>query len=460
MKLIKFILWPILLLCLAWTGAIFFGPSLIAGSASYFSEGKVILTRVKVSPKLVISASTVKFELPSESHGKNVRGNSRALMIDWKIRNGFELFVNIGPSTLEKHGTLSSAKVTLKPTSIFNWSEANLKIKFEQLEGPSFDLKQGSLSGELVNSFQDIKDVELVLPESRLLIEGTPLTATESNIKVDYYELKKLLNQQNLKVEYLSKNIKFSEGLFEISSVEGDMMLSNGAVVFNSLGTNAKLGKQGLQAETLSWTSRHLLSAGAFGGTWEFSFFDIVSKVPISKVAKYSGKLTFTNSRIEHRGRALISDLELKTDQYFLGQIKDAVLDVDIDSHSLPSRTDVDGNAMLSFNRIDDLSAKISIGLSFFASGLFNCFDFKCGVEAVNADYEVLASGASLSGNLKCEKTGCFGRPSRHVLQIDHTNRFFKALSNSGILNPLTIPIAYLAISGGQAVGDGHILNF
>ena len=69
---------------------------------------------------------------------------------------------------------------------------------------------------------------------------------------------------------------------------------------------------------------------------------------------------------------------------------------------------------------------------------------------------QVLSSPATL----KCEKTGCFGRPSRHVLQIDDTNRFFKALSNSGILSPLIIPIAYLAISGGQAVGDGHILNF
>ena len=224
-----------------------------------------------------------------------------------------------------------------------------MKIKFEQLEGPSFDFKRGSLSGELVNSFQDIKDVELVLPESHLLIEGRPFKATESNVKVNYYELKKLLSQQNSKVEYLSQNIKFSEGLFEISSVEGDMMLSNGAVVFNSLGTDAKLGKQGLQAETLSLSSSHLLSAGAFDGTWEFSFSEIVSKVPISKVAKYSGKLTLTTSGIEHRGRALISELELKTDEYFLGQIKDAVLDVAVNSHSAPSRTDVDGNANAEF---------------------------------------------------------------------------------------------------------------
>ena len=56
---------------------------------------------------------------------------------------------------------------------------------------------------------------------------------------------------------------------------------------------------------------------------------------------------------------------------------------------------------MLSFNGIDDLSAKISIGASFFASGLLNCFDLQCGVEAVDADYEVLASGAFLTGNFK-----------------------------------------------------------
>ena len=61
MKIVNFILWPVFLFCLLWLSAIFFGPVLVRNAISYFSEGRIELTRVEVTPMLKISADAVDF---------------------------------------------------------------------------------------------------------------------------------------------------------------------------------------------------------------------------------------------------------------------------------------------------------------------------------------------------------------------------------------------------------------
>jgi hypothetical protein len=152
--------------------------------------------------------------------------------------------------------------------------------------------------------------------------------------------------------------------------------------------------------------------------------------------------------------------MELKNDQYLIGNINTGILDISLTSRVFPSKLGVDGQAVLTLNGGGGFSVKVEIGSLITDGGHLNCFGQKCGLETFEADYHVAASGSSLTGNFKCEGDSCFERPSQFMLQTKNTNRFFQELSDAGILSPLALPMAYFAISNGEVVGNGHMLNF
>ena len=460
MKTVKIILWPILLFCLIWAGAIIFGPTLIISATAYFSEGKVNLTRVKVSPNLKFNAAVVDFVIPNEFGGKEFSGISRALSIGWEIKNGFKLIGSVGPSRLEKYGTLSSVNFTVEPSSIFDWRDLSVNLEFKQLAGSSFNFFQGTLSGKIINSFQDIKDVELTSPKIHGEVGGVFIEASEAIILVNNYQINQTLNQQISEITYSVKQILVPSDSFEGSLIYGDVRLENGKVIFNLLANEPQFTRQELKAKSLTISSRSSFLIEDFESRWDFSISEVESKSPAIQVEKYSGYVTLKPSEISHVGRAIISALEMKNNQYFFGKIENGVFDVALTGRVFPSRIDLEGQGVLNLETEGLFSADVSIETSISEVDMLTCLNRNCQINELEANYLILVQDASLSGELKCELANCFNRPSRHILQTDNTNKFFIGISDTGILSPLALPIAFMAISSGKALGDGHVLKF
>lgn len=460
MKALKFILWPTLLFCLVWIGAIFFGPSLISSATTYLSKGRVNLTRVDVSPKLKISVALVDFALPLKGQGVGLDGVARAITIDWRFKNGFEIFGNIGPLSLKERGTISSGNFTLTPTSMSDWSDLTVQLDLDKLVGPNFELEQVEFAGKFYKSLQHLRDAELVISKIRGDLIGASFEAVSLRFMADHYQIARPLSQQNLQMAYSLQSLALPSNTFRSSLIEGDVKLLDGEVVFELSAADAELIEQGLTAKSISLTSRQSLLSDAAERAWNFSISDIVSKDPAVNIEKYSGVVTPTSSGISHRGRATISKVEMKTNQYFIGQIGNGILDVELISRKLPSKIDIKANGALTLDEVEDFSASISITSSLAGVGILDCINKKCVLGPLSAGYRVVASGSSLAGSLECEKADCLNHSKQHVLRTDNTNKFFQALSGIGLLNPLSLPVAYLAISSGEAVGDGHILKF
>jgi hypothetical protein len=460
MKTLNFILWPILLFCLLWLGAIFFGPALVRNATSYFSEGRVELARVEVTPTLQINADVVDFVLPSMAGGKNLEVVSRALSIDWRVQGGFEIIGVIGPSSLKDRGTIGSANFTIRPTSVRDWSVVDIKLDFQNLAGGSFDVLRGAFSGKVTESFKTLKDVELVFPKVLGKVGNNPFQADALNVSVDRYTIGQSLTLQNLNTTLNTKQFVFPKGGLKASSIKVGLNISGGAADYKFLASGVHFDQYNLKAKSIALTSSHLLSESAFYGAGEFSVSDIVSKAPALNIENYSGNFKIAPAGISHNGKAIISALELKTDQYFIGQIENGILDVVVTSLVMPEKINLKGRVGLSLEGVDDFNASVSVESSLPEVDIFDCFEAKCGVEFLEAKYDIFVSDFALNGTLKCSEIDCLNRPITHVVQTDNTNEFFQALSEIGILSPLSLPIAYMAVSGGEVVGDGHVLNF
>lgn len=460
MKILKFVLWLILLFCLLWVGAIFLGPAVITNTTSYFSDGRINLQRVKVSPKLKISAAVIDYTLTQGFGTKNLEIVSRALSIDWSIEDGFQLIGKIGPSSIEGKGTLLSLDFTLTPLSVFDWRESHIQLDFVQLDGSEFQLERGSFDGKFSDSFRRIKNLEFVVPKISGEFYGNFFEAKALKFNVDHYALATPVNRQNLELTFRLKQIELPDSAFKSSSLGGDIRLSDGQATLTALVSGAQLGRPRLTAKSLSVSTRQLSLSSAVKGAWDFSVSDIELKDPDINIENYSGNLTIMPSLISHTGRAVISKLVLKNDQYFIGQIENAVLNIDFSSRSLPSKIHATGQAELSFPGSGDLSAGASIDTTLSEFDISGCFSQRCDIQELEAEYFITVSDTTLLGNLKCEKRGCFERPTSHQLKIDNTNRFFQELSKFNILSPISLPIAFMVVSRGKVLGDGHVLNF
>ena len=80
MRLLKFVLWIMLLACITWGAAIVLGPTVISHAvAAYFGDA-VKVKRLNVSPALEVSAAAVEFDFPARDGAPAVRSarNSRS----------------------------------------------------------------------------------------------------------------------------------------------------------------------------------------------------------------------------------------------------------------------------------------------------------------------------------------------------------------------------------------------
>ena len=460
MKVLKFILWPILLVCLVWISIIFFVSFLITSATFYFSEGRVKLTRVDVSPQLKIRAAVVDFSLPEVVGGKSFDGASRAVTIDWKIKDGFELFGVFGPSSLKEHGAVASTNFTLKPTSIFDWNKLKFQLEFEQVVGKNLNLPQGSLAGVFISRSRELKDIKLTLPKITGVVKNISFGASALSVAVNRYLVDHRFNQQNLEILYSMKQVAVFENYLESSLIEGGIKFLNGEVFLKTSLTDAQLAQGKVKAESFKISSTQPLSVEVFEGVWDLQINDIVSVNPAFRIESYSGEFTTSPTKFLLDGAAIISQAELKSDQYFIGQIKNGLLDVALTTNILLSQIDFDVQAGLKLEGIDDFNVGVNVQASFSETDFFKCLEQRCGVDLLKAHYRITTAGSYLDGILKCDGDDCFDQPLLHVIQTDDTNSFFQGLSNTGLLSPLSLPIAYMAISGGEVVGDGHILNF
>lgn len=462
MTILKFILWPILLTCLVWIAVVFFGPKLISAATSYFSEGRVTLTRVEVSPKLKIKAATVDFSLPFKAGNNDLIGKARAVSIDWQIKGGFALTGQIGPSILLNGEVLSSASFRLKPNSIFNWNEVSAHFEMDQLVGDNFELSKSEVSGEFINLFQDLDQADFVIPKLRAKVLGEFLEFEGLYLNVDYLNLDEPPSSQNIKASFSFQKISLPERNLEGNWASGNIANRNGEILLDMVATAAHLNDPEIEvdAKSLTLSAKHSPSATSFVSEWELAISEIKSDLFDTNIRKYHGFLTTTSSGISHRAKAFVANMELKNDQYFLGTVENGIADIVLNSQSSNSRVNLEVQGSLALERADHFSATVSVETSLPKKSFSKCLSQQCEIGPLNVEYRVAASGTSLVGSLKCEKSNCLNRPTEHQLQTDNTNKFFQAISDVGILSPLVLPLAYLALSSGKVIGEGHVLNF
>ena len=134
MRLLKLILYSILISCVLWGSAIALGPLLISKLVYLYHGNAIKLSRVTVSPKLQLKIGHIQFNEAVFGSSPPVSGSSRSFVLDWAflISKPF-VSMTIGPSELNQVGRFESVSMKIVPLERLSFTELLIDFESENL---------------------------------------------------------------------------------------------------------------------------------------------------------------------------------------------------------------------------------------------------------------------------------------------------------------------------------------
>ena len=455
MRILKLILWSILIACLTWGGAIVFGPRLISSAVERYSGGVVTLSGVEISPKFEIRIPLVEVKPDPAQAAAFVRG----LEIDWRYDEYFELAVRVGSSQVEGLGVAAGGGLTIRPQSLTNWSTAQLSAKLDGLRlGPN-QASVATLTGSLDLSNLVLTDVDMRLSDVEAAIDSAVTPLGDVSISVSEYALRKAVDAQEFDYAIsLPSGVKKNN--IELGPFSAYGRIYSGVANIEAEFKGLRVIDRGVTIGAAILASRYDLRTRIFEPEWRIGLSDFVSVNPPLVLSNYSGTVAMSGEVIELVGRADVRKFTLKTADMVLAELNDGEIALKAVAAPNPQfgsvTLDLEGQLQATPSMSVDLSAAMRLDGALPA----NCVAQPCEAIQARVDYTVNADGEVLKGLARCDGPRCTADQFRHRLETSDTDAFMQNLIQSAIFNPLVLPIAYMELRRGQPNGSGHIVEY
>ena len=177
MRVLKLFLWITLVTCTVWGSAIVLGPALITRALNVIFAGSFEINRLDVSPKLEITASFVKFDMPAYEGSIPLRGIVRGVDLSWRMADAFTLTATLGPSHVEGAGALEAATIKFTPRGLLDWNSAELVAKFSSLTVDNATSGEVNITAGLSDNLGSLKTARITAQDVK--IERAYLSAEE-----------------------------------------------------------------------------------------------------------------------------------------------------------------------------------------------------------------------------------------------------------------------------------------
>lgn len=465
MRLLKFLLVLILIICTTWASAIFLGPTIIVAALDRFAPGRVEIERLEVSPRLDVSASMVAFTVP-DGRGADVDGFLRGVRLSWALDKGFAVTLDVGPSQVQGVGAVSALTTILRPTSVTNWKDASITASVEDLriEYPSWQMKseKGSASARLSPSQSSLSDLMLRLNQSDFALPLGSGRAETASLQVDRYDLKRAPLTQNLTYELeLAQGASFNGS--EVSLLSAAGTLDGELLTFDGRATGVSVLPYKVDANEARLSGSYALNRGAFGPELRLQAEAISVPQADAKFASVSGTVQIpegANETASFNGRARLERAGISAGTFFIGELEGGEIDLFGETAPRENGLTQGVSVRLGYSTPRKIKATLSSDLDLQTPSLLECVERDCEASRVSANYAISVDGESIKGLSACSGPICGAAQFEHRISTEDTNAFFQNLMGVSGLNPLLIQILYAEIRRGVASGSGHILEF
>ena len=462
MRSLKLFLYIILSACIMWGITIIFGPALITKLTEYYSNGRVILTDVNVSPRFDVSIGEIDMFSINDENGLQSKSTARAVTIKlMKIFSSPSVEISTGFADVLGFGSIRSFQLFLKFKNFYDLSTAKLEFK-----GNHVDLSKSVLVKELFGNaqinfsqqkasnlefnFRELSDVDkaqLSIPELTLMVDKYIFN---QNVKdqVNFIEVRASqlnLIEQELLAEGLGVKVLKDGALTKLDVSVETLDFNKGQVLGKQLVLENNLTLEGIGNEK----------------TAVFNVSKLVVPNIDLEMSEISGVLSGSKTFEVVSVDGHLDSYDLSLGEMYVGMINNGEFSMYNDF--IYSLNGLSVKTEWSFKTISDpvVSVKVNSKSDILVpNSLGDCFQSKCFITGIFADYAVVAGSEKIVGSFQCPKANCFSSSSKHRFQTLNTNNFFYLLSKTRILSPVFLAILYREVIKGVEVKGGHKFGF
>ncbi|MDB2529277.1 hypothetical protein N9X46_00905 [Paracoccaceae bacterium] len=432
------------------------GPTIISRILSATFAGSVEINRLDVSPKLEITASFVKFDIPANEGSMPLRGIVRGIDLSWRRADAFTLTATLGPSHIEGLGALEAATIRFTPKGLFDWHTAELFAMLSSLTIGHAMFGEVNMTAGLSDSLGRLKTARITAQD--LKIERADLSAEEFILSFSDLDLRNPIEQQDIPFNLdISGSLKVAAGLAQGVSASGK--LRSPSVVFDISFEKAKFDGFEFAVDGFSASSTYDLLSHQFGPASRISAARLSAESARVNIVDYLGEIHLVENKILTTGTMNVESLEIKSGATFLAKISDARLQYEGSIREAASK-EYPFTVKTKLQVTDDLKIVSSLDASLVVSDLESCISKNCAIVNGSIRYLVELPNAKLTGESYCKEEFCLFDKMRHSVTIDNTDVFFAELAEESVLSPLALPLAYYAVRGSSPLGFGHRLDF
>ena len=461
MRLLKFFLYVVLFCSLSWGTIILAGPVVLKWLVVSYSNGRITLDNVEITPQLQLSVGRVYFSFDKPGDQIKVNGVLRSLNINWSLSDG-QAFLKLssGPTVIDDFGRFDTMELVTQNLEKLNFN--NLKV-FAFVTGAHYR-KFGAVEvieaeAYIRDDFSVLSDLSVTMerfkPVDPTIMNSGSFSGNVSDIKLDVP-----LNSQKISVDFSSE--KLSSELLNFNADE----LSN-AVDFESNQIKFDMKFEKLTFQALDGTVENLNAQG------EYANGIFITPLEISALngsfaddrVKLSNIFAELESHDQNKFLATVSgtfdSVELFADGTFIGSLPPNKFSMDLTHDISSGNTTAISNIKFinqEFSRVNG-SFKLTGQIKEFSNPI-DCLSLGCGFSNLKLTYQIGFGDESIFGESSCYQSDCFIEAMTHKILTTNTKKIFDELNDTRILSPLFSIYLYGAVSAGRKLGLGHEINF
>ena len=461
MTILRGFLYLVCVVSIGWSVLVFGGPLVIKRLISGYSDGALIPSDVTVSPRLDVSISQLELNFQDEISERHIQGFSRATKIEWSLfgEKPF-LELKLGPSVLKNYATAKSVKLFTPSFQKIDWQNIALSANIETLNlNAHSKINSIKLAGNLNLGLKKISNVNIYAEKLNAKNDSSNFSANLITGEIKELDFKTPLSEQLFSGSLAMENVILSEPTLTFPEAMIEILVEERAKNFNINLRDIKLSDYGGSIGNLKVDGSfnqsnvlqelHLASTDSMLSNKLPKFPEILARIKKSDGGQYEANI-----------EGNLEKFELSASDSFIGLLPsgDFVIDLWIDR----AVSKVSTKSKINFNTFSETDIIGNFEADFNSDLLTNldCAFQDCKFSDFNLFYKINLDDEWVRGSANCRNSHCSIAEMDHLVRTSNTNKVFKILNQTNIINPLSSLYFFGALSSGQKINHGHELKF
>ena len=460
MRLLKSLLYIILSICVLWGLVITVGPTLIRLSINHFSNNKIKIEALNITPHLRIICPKLEFEYLDRKNDFSLAGVANSVTLDWSIFSNGPIFtISVGSASIADYGSFERASLTAIGDGYFNLNEVEFEL---------------DLTNVKLDAVHDIKNISFGGTHE---LGSKHLSSLKFSANNANFFSPNLANVQTLQGEIsdLSLYEPIHDQVLDLSLTANG--LNTDVLATSIVGVDLSLGYHNHFAK-LNLDFRELHSEGLdvqVGSSSSEFGINLISNEIVAPVTINSKQLRFMKSTAsevnikaerENEQNGAVYKINSSTQKAEINTIENYIayfnnIDLFTQVRVIEEKT----NSLVSGSLLAKIDTEPRMNVSSFygfnlSSDRNSCAYALCYLENLEIDYEIQLSEELIKGYFSCKRTTCDSNSVAHIVKTTNSQVFFSSLSETNSFNPFILAFLFSEIMSGEKRGVGHIKNF